>query len=116
MILLVQRGVPEGDDGVTFVLVDSAALFLDHLCHCGEITVKQGGQALGLQPLGNGGEALEVGKKDRDFPAFPPETEAVGILNQPVDDVRTQILAEGAFDESALFAFGGVVDDTGSRE
>ena len=61
------RIAEEDQHGVADELVDGAAMDQGDLRHFGEILVEQFGDLLGLQPLGGGGEILDVGKEDREL-------------------------------------------------
>ena len=114
VVRLVERRVPEGDDGVPFVLVQRPARRQDDVGHLRKVGVEELDQLLGGELLRDGRESGHVGEEGRDLPLFASQVEEGGILEDPLDDVRAQVVAEDALDEAALAPFDAVVEERGA--
>ena len=108
MVGLVQGRVPERDHGVADVLVDGAARVQDHRGDDAQVAVHEGGEPLGVEAFGQGGEALHVGEKDADGAPLAAEPQVAGFAQEAVDHVVRKVLAEGLAQPGALAAFGFV--------
>ena len=113
---LVDRGVPEGDDGVALVLVQGAAEVQDDVRHFRKIGVEQADEGLGRKALGDRGEAGDIGKEGRDLPSLAAEPEERRVVEDAIDDLRAEVVAEGALDETALAPFDAVAEERGGDE
>ncbi len=111
-----QRGVPEGDDGVPFILVDGPPLLVDDIGHRRQVVVEQGGQRLRFQPFGDARESLKVRKEDGEQTPLAAEFQALRMPDELFDDRGAQVLFEGVLDEEFLPSFGRVVDHAGTEE
>ena len=68
------------------------------------------GKRLGIEPFGYPRESFNIGKKDGKHFSLTAQLQAVGMLDDLFNDIRTQILLEGILDEHLLPPFGGVID------
>ena len=88
----------------------------DDVRHLREIGVEQADEVLGREPLGDRGEAGDVGEEGRDLPPLAAQPEEGRVVEDAVDDLRAQIMAEGALDEAALAPFDAVAEEGGGDE
>ena len=98
MLGIVERRVPERHDAVADVLVDGPLASEHHVGHRRQQSVDQGGQALrvGLVPLGDRGEAADVAEHDGHRALLAAEAQPLGMPRQLVDQLRREVLLEGA--------------------
>ena len=82
LVFLVQGGAPQGHDGVAFEFIHRALLLQDDLGHGGKVVVEQGHHRLGVQALGNGGEAGQVGEKQGNPAALAPQLQLFRVRQQ----------------------------------
>src|SRR5580704_9429711 len=89
---------PKGHDSVADILVDDAVIAAHRLGHHGYVPVQHIDQCRRRHALAEGGEPLHVAKQDRHL-----ATRAFGLgqlrpVQQPRDDARIDIFAEGVAD------------------
>ena len=89
---VLDRDVVEGHHAVADVLVDGAVVREDDLRHLGEVLAQHGRHLLGFEPLGDGGEAAQVGEEDGD----QTPTRAQAPLVTPADDRPQDVRREEA--------------------
>ena len=99
IILQGHRGAKKHQDGVPDDLIDRSTVPLDHFNHGREIMVQQGNHLRGLQPLGQGGEAPQIGHQDRNLPFLSAELEPVGRVQERLHDFVARVAAKDLPDE-----------------
>ena len=89
----------DGEDPVPHELHDRSLVGQDHVRHRRQIGVQQRQHLLRVQPLGQGGEAPQVGHEKRDPAVLTPEPGSLGRGEEPAHHLLAHVPAEQALDE-----------------
>ena len=115
MVRLRQRGIPKSDDGVPFILVDSALFLEDDVGHVGQIVIEQRGEIMGIQAFRDRGKALEIREEYTQFPSFASQLEARRLFQEAIDHHGAQVVLESMSVKRLLAALGDIIEPQGAN-
>ena len=92
---IVERRVPKRHHRVAHEFVDGALLVENDVAQGREQGIQEAGELLGVEPLGDGGEAAHVAEQQRHVARLAAELEPRRIVGQPLDQSRRHIVGEG---------------------
>ena len=87
---------PESHDGITDVLVERATLILNDGCHFTQVFVHELRQLFRFEPLGNAGEAPDVGKQHGQFGIAPFHAVVLGVAAHFLNQFGRNVLPKHA--------------------
>ena len=105
MLRVSDRRPPEGHDAVAHVLVDRAAMLIDHLGERSEELVHQQRQRLGIESLGDRGKAAHVGEQRCHLARLPFHVVVVGRFRHLRGHLRWHVLPEAGGDLASSRSF-----------
>ena len=117
VVFLGHRRAPDGHDRVADVLVQDAVVGEDDGRHLIQVGVEGMGEDLRLQPLGDGGEAANVGEEDGQLLLLAAQAQIGGVLQDGGDDRGVEVVLEGVADPLLLPFLGQIAvgDDRHAR-
>jgi hypothetical protein len=96
--VLLRVGAPgcaeEDHDAVAFEVVDRRSMGLGALGHLLEVVIEDEREVLGIEFVGEFGEALDVGEEDRELDAVDPEPVLSVPTVQSIGDGRGDVAAD----------------------
>ena len=115
VVLLGDRGAPEGHQRVADVLVQRAALLEHDAGHGREVAIDELHQRLGSHALREGGEPADVAEEHGAVALLPAEPEQLGMVEHLRHHALGHVVAEGA-PQPDLLPVGREVADEDHRE
>ena len=109
-------GAPQKAMTASPMYLSSVPPFEDDVGHRREVLVEEGDQRLGVERLGDRGEAADVGEEDGQLPLLAAQLERSGWRSISSTTAPGDVVLEGLADPPRPFLLGGHADAQGEDE